>query len=803
MKKISAFMLCCCLFLAADAQIIIDSGATWKFWANTQANMPGTTWKGGGAFDESAWADGISKLGYGNDGAITLVPAGCGTLGVPGSCTPKFTTTYFRKTFNLSNVADYAGFTIRMLRDDGAVVYINGVEVWRTNMPVGVVSYSTLAAAAVSGTDEYAFFVSSFIANTSFVTGSNIISVEVHQSSATSSDMNFNLLLEGIPATSHEVIYKWSGGITPTSARVTAKLAVPTTQARLMVSTSPAFSSPVYGPYGTADATHNMMVTLDVSGLTPATKYYYAIEANGVADVSADDAGSFTTSANGIYSFRFTAGGCSVSSNHPVYTKMSEKNPDLFIALGDFHYANPNSGVDINVHRSPYESNMLSQAASSSFFKDVPLAYVWDDHDYSGNDSDSNSAGRINARLAYQEYVPHYPLARGSGNVPIYQSFTMGRIHFIMSDLRSTRHQANGVIWDTLQRQWFKAQCLYAKNNNLVIAWVNPVSFGGTQADNWGGFASERVNVSNFLKENAIENFFILSGDAHMLAIDDGTNIDFSTLGNTARYPVFAVAALNQNGSNKGGRYNVMPDGTVDPNPLANYVYTNPNNTFGQYGLIEVNDNGLEICISFTGYRVTNTDTESQLATYSFCRMQSGALPLKLSSFSAKLNNRKEAELEWTMSDQSGCKSYEVEHSINGRDFSKLALVNCRPGNQYHYIDQNLSGKTKYYRIKMIELDGTHGYSPVQKIVSPGTFSLNLLSNPVKSLLNLRISSKEKKKAQYFIIDGSGREVLKGSIDLVDGIRNLKIDIRKLTTGSYRITIVKDGEKLSEGFVVR
>ncbi|MGZ8544614.1 MAG: alkaline phosphatase D family protein, partial [Flavisolibacter sp.] len=772
------------------------------YWANTQANMPSANWNGSGAFDETGWIEGAAKLGYGNDGAVTLIPAGCGTLGAPGTCTPKYTTTYFRKTFNLSSPGDYAGFTIRILRDDGAVVYINGVEVWRSNMPGGVISYTTLASAAVSGTDEYNFYVSPFILNASFLSGDNIIAVEIHQSGATSSDLNFNLQLEGIPASAHEVIYKWSGAVTPTSARVTAKLTIPTTQARLLASTSPALSSPVYGPYGTADGTHNMMVTLEVNGLTPATKYYYAIESNGVVDVSADDVGSFTTSANGVYSFRFTAGGCGISSNHPVYTRMAEKNPDFFVSLGDFHYANPNSGSDINVHRAPYESNMLSQTASSDFFRNVPLAYVWDDHDFSGNDSDSTSVGRINARLAYQEYVPHYPLARGSGNVPIYQSFTIGRVHFILSDLRSTRHQANGVIWDTLQRQWFKAQCLYAKNNNLVIAWVSSVSFGGTQADNWGGFSAERINVSNFLNENQIENFFILSGDAHMLAIDDGTNHDFSTTGNSAHYPVFAVAALNQSGSNKGGRYNVMPDGSIDPNPLANYIYTNPNNTIGQYGMIEVNDNGLEICISFTGYRVTNTGTETQLATFAFCRMQSGALPLTLSSFTASLQNKNDVQLHWTMSDQTGCRDYEIEHSTNGRDFSKLAAMSCQQNTNYSYLHSNVSEKINYYRLRLNELDGSHSFSPVRKIVLENNFSLSIQPNPAKSILNLQVRFNEKSVSQYMIYDAAGREILKGSIALTNGIRNHVLDISQLRRGSYRITMVNEEKKISKGFLV-
>lgn len=51
--------------------------------------------------------------------------------------------------------------------------------------------------------------------------------------------------------------------------------------------------------------------------------------------------------------------------------------------------------------------------------------------------TDNRSAiPRTRARLAYQQFFPHYPLAAGSGNVPIQQAFTVGRVRFIITDLR-------------------------------------------------------------------------------------------------------------------------------------------------------------------------------------------------------------------------------------------------------------------------------------------------------------------------------------------------------------------------------
>jgi phosphodiesterase/alkaline phosphatase D-like protein len=195
-----------------------------------------------------------------------------------------------------------------------------------------------------------------------------------------------------------------------------------------------------------------------------------------------------------------------------------------------------------------------------------------------------------------------------SGNdAPIYQSFTIGRIHFIMTDLRSARRKP--TMMGNEQKKWFKEQCLYAQQNKLIIAWVSTVSYGGNLPDNWGGFAAERTELANFFRDNNIRNMFILSGDAHMVAIDNGSHHDFSSGHNNPHYyPVFQAAALNQIGSYKGGTY-------------SEGVYPNPNGTYCQYGLVEVLDHGdSTIQINMTGYRVNQEGQENKLTSYSFKR---------------------------------------------------------------------------------------------------------------------------------------------------------------------------------------
>ncbi|CAA9324265.1 MAG: hypothetical protein AVDCRST_MAG56-7064 [uncultured Cytophagales bacterium] len=753
-------------------QVLVPAGSTWKYLDN--GSNQGTAWRGT-SFNDGTWAEGAAQLGYGDGDEATVVNG--------GPATSRFVTTYFRRSLGITNAAAFTSYALEVKRDDGVVVYVNGVEVYRNNMPSGTVAFNTYASTAAG--DDGATFQTVNLGTGAFVTGNNVIAVEVHQSNATSSDVSFDLQLTGVGSSTagvNEVIYLWSGAVQPTSATVVAKLTNASTTCRLVVSTSASLANPVLSAAVTASAANNYMAKMPITGLTPNTPYYYAVQSGGVTDGSSDDIGRFQTPADGAFSFKFTLGACAVNSNHQAYTLMDSKQPAFHLATGDFHYANPNSGTDVNVHRLPYEQNMLSQAPTRTFFLRTPLAYVWDDHDYCGNDSQGSSVGRTNARQAFQEYVPHYPLAAGSGNVPVYQAFTIGRVHFILSDLRSER--ITSTMMGATQKTWFKNQCLYARDNNLMIAWVTSVSFGGTIADNWGGFTAERTELGNFFRDNDIRNLCILSGDAHMVAIDNGSNHDFSTGANNPNdYPVFQAAAINNNGSTKGGTYS---EGGTFPNPSS---------TTGQYGLVEVTDNGgSTITIKFTAYRTAgNTASESVLTSYTFSRTLSTAAAAAGSLSARTVAQGQKVQLAWNAPSPAG--PYVLEHSKDGRHYVPIRTVTGTSGAFTH--DTPETG-WNYYLLR-----GANGQIQRRQLFVLGNIGLSLAPNPASSHVAVHLSHvKGVGEGRYILYNNRMKTQLQGDVKLREGNNTFDIETGHLPAGEYFLHVVLNGNEIVQKLVV-
>jgi hypothetical protein len=168
----------------AGAFSMVATGSVWKYH-DMGANL-GSTWRAVG-FDDSAWPAGPAQLGYGDGDEATVVSYG-------GVDTNKHITTYFRRSWLVPDRTLISGLTVRVLRDDGAVVYLNAVEVFRSNMPTGAVTYVTLASSAVGGADESTYY-STNVTAAALLNGTNTLAVEVHQSDPGSSDLSFDLEL--------------------------------------------------------------------------------------------------------------------------------------------------------------------------------------------------------------------------------------------------------------------------------------------------------------------------------------------------------------------------------------------------------------------------------------------------------------------------------------------------------------------------------------------------------------------------------------------------------------------------------
>ncbi len=137
------------------------------------------------AFNDSDWSEGQAEFGYGDGDEKTRVSYG-------GNSRNKFITTYFRKTVTVESAEKIKELKINLKCDDGAVVYVNGTEAFRSNLPDTEITMKTLALTTISGSAESNF--STFTVNPLLLkTGKNVIAVESHQDFIVSSDISFDL----------------------------------------------------------------------------------------------------------------------------------------------------------------------------------------------------------------------------------------------------------------------------------------------------------------------------------------------------------------------------------------------------------------------------------------------------------------------------------------------------------------------------------------------------------------------------------------------------------------------------------
>jgi phosphodiesterase/alkaline phosphatase D-like protein len=378
----------------------------------------------------------------------------------------------------------------------------------------------------------------------------------------------------------------WSGGVTSTEAVVVAKLGNDARDAQLLIGEREDLSDAV--PFGSAGPDEHGIVHIEAAGLEPGTRYRYAIAVDGMVDRVRS--GTFRTPVDGPQSFTVAIGGCArVGSNGAVFDTIRELDPDMFIINGDWNYANLSEN-DQSEFREIYD-HTLAGASQSALYRTTPIAYVWDDHDYGANNADATSATREAALAVYQQYVPHYPLE--SDTAPIYQAFTIGRVRFLMTDTRSARSPAGEPddggksILGAEQKAWLERELLAADDRYALTVWINPTPWIDTATvggDTWAGYSTERRELADFVAANDLRRIVMLSGDAHMVAIDDGTNTDFSTDGFDGSFPVLHAAALDRPGRVKGGPFS---EGAVGGG--------------GQFGVLEVVDSGSALRIRLTG----------------------------------------------------------------------------------------------------------------------------------------------------------------------------------------------------------
>ncbi len=249
---------------AIGQTVIVPIGSTWRYLDD--GTDQGTLWQEIG-FEDGAWNAGSAQLGYGDGDEATVVSYGPD----PNN---KYITTYFRHTFDVNDPSQFAYILLRLLRDDGAVLHLNGFEINRSNMPPGSINYLTHASSAVSGEAEnmrHEYYIDAGYLEY----GANVIAVEIHQVAGTSSDISFDLELIGLREMPHPMrkapylIYTGDN----TEMMIMWQLrCTDTCQVQFGYDTLYSFGSTYTYEYGD-DHQHAYMIT----DLTPSTAYAYRI----------------------------------------------------------------------------------------------------------------------------------------------------------------------------------------------------------------------------------------------------------------------------------------------------------------------------------------------------------------------------------------------------------------------------------------------------------------------------------------------------------------------------------------------
>jgi hypothetical protein len=208
----------------------------------------------------------------------------------------------------------------------------------------------------------------------------------------------------------------------------------------------------------------------------------------------------------------------------------------------------------------------------------------------------------------------------------------------------------------------------------------------------------------------------------------------------------------------------------------------------------------------FTSANGTNNTNAAGLSNISFTELSlaaaSAPLPLLWLSLSAVRQNGS-VYVQWSTSDETNCKDYQVQKSLNGSDWSDpappQAAKNTAGLNRYAWTDPSpLTGQV-YYRIRGLDNDGVYSYSTtvVVQPTNAGDNGITVYPNPATRLLTVITGSGNVLLKQVRIRDMEGRTILMATA----AGRRYQADISRLAKGNYSIFLIfSDGSVVSKAF---
>lgn len=410
------------------------------------------------------------------------------------------------------------------------------------------------------------------------------------------------------PGTIGSLVHSWVGAPTSSGFTVAAKF-TGATSIRMAVSTSSSMTSPVLATAVTPD-TDGYCKSV-ITGLAANTQYYYQFQdtpSGGTATAIGSVRKAMTLPTVGSQaSFNFALSSCITTNatDSSGFDSIVAWNPSFHVFMGDFHYKGLTATDDLT-HINGYADQIAGSTNLGSLIANVPMMYCTSDHEAGADNGDSNNAWTQANINAYKRVVPHLPLVdTRTPTAGRYQSWVVGRVRFIMVDIRNT-DRTPGATTDSsaktmlgaTQKAWLKSQLLLSEPVKVIIsdvAWMGAPDIVAAP-DKWWSYATERQEIADYITSHGVKVVF-MHGDTHSLATATPAK------NTTGAFPVYCGSPLH----NTGGGRNLTT--------FSQYWNNSGGNVRG-YGRVTVTDTGTAISFNYVGWdavaatsRITQTDT--------------------------------------------------------------------------------------------------------------------------------------------------------------------------------------------------
>lgn len=387
------------------------------------------------------------------------------------------------------------------------------------------------------------------------------------------------------------------------------------TSVRLAVSTHSNMASPSFVAAQTPDA--DGYCHWAATGLTPGTQYYYqaADTPTGAAETMIGAIGQVATLpavGTPAASIKFALGSCTNGHGDGVaFADLVAWGPAFLAHVGDLHYKALTSTTE-SVHRAGYEDQLENAVGMTTMLQKVPLFYCRSDHEAGPDNGDSDNAYTTTAIEAYEQVFPLWDLPDVRvPTVGLYRSWIIGRVRFIMTDVRNTDRSpglgtdnSSKTMLGATQKAWLKNELIDANDGirTYLKVWLNDTQWMGAndsvvKGDWWPSYDTERQELISYIAAHNV-NVAFLHGDMHAIAVaSKATN----TWGG---FPVYCGSPFNNTG---GGR----DQGTFDQ------VFNNGGAAASQYMRLTLTDDGTTITLAASGWdAISNSQQVSQTDTW-------------------------------------------------------------------------------------------------------------------------------------------------------------------------------------------